>query len=67
MGSFSIWHWLIVLFVWLPLLVVPACLIAKKAGYHWSLGILYGIPLIGIVVVWIFACSKWPVSRKTTP
>lgn len=63
MGSLSIWHWLIFLILWAAL-ALPACLIARKAGYHWSLGILYGIPLISILMLWVFAFSKWPAIRK---
>lgn len=63
MGSLSIWQWLVILFSAL-VLMVPACLIARKAGYHWAYGVLYGVPVIGIIVLWVFACSKWPAIRK---
>ena len=38
--------------------------IAKKAGYSswWCLAML--IPLVNLVLVWVFAFSDWPAYKK---
>jgi hypothetical protein len=63
MDSFSIWHWLIVIF-WIAIFIVPAWRITKKAGYSGYLSLLTLIPLVNIIAIWIFAFAKWPVERK---
>jgi hypothetical protein len=63
MGSFSIWHWIIVLF-FLATCIVPAWLIVKKAGYAGPLALLTWVPLLNIIFLWIFALSDWPVLKK---
>ena len=63
MGSFSIWHWIIVIF-WVAIFLVPAWRIATKAGYPGALSLLTLIPLVNIIVIWVFAFVKWPVERN---
>ena len=63
MGSFSIWHWLIVV-LWLALFLVPAWRIAAKAGFPGALSLLLVIPLLNIVLIWVFAFMKWPVEKR---
>lgn len=63
MGSFSIWHWLIII-VWLAAFLVPAWRIAAKAGFPGALSLLLLIPLLNVVLIWIFAFIKWPVERR---
>lgn len=40
----------------------PAMKIARRAGKNPWLGLLMGIPLVNIVVIWIFAVSRWNVT-----
>lgn len=42
----------------------PACMIAKKAGYSWALGLIFAIPAFGLVGMWFFAFSKWPILKR---
>ena len=63
MHSFSVWHWIIVLFV-LLILLIPVYLgarICKRAGYSrlWAISQLF--PIVGAVFIWVFAFSNWPV------
>jgi len=60
MGSFSIWHWLIVLLV----LVLPAWLFSRvvsKAGFSGWWALLGVVPLVNLVALWVFAFTKWPL------
>jgi len=65
MGSFSIWHWLIVL-IWVAVFVVPGWRIASKAGFSGALSLLLLIPLVNIIMIWVFAFMKWPNQQEGT-
>ncbi|MBN1560873.1 hypothetical protein JW998_11520 [candidate division KSB1 bacterium] len=41
-----------------------ACLIFKKAGYHWALGLLTFVPLANLIILIYFAIDRWPVLRE---
>ncbi len=59
MGTFSIWHWLIVLFL-LVLPNLPALWVLKKIGWSRWLVILAMLPLVNFVFLWVMAFSPWP-------
>ena len=63
MGSFSIWHWLIVLAV-LAVYGVPLWVIVRKAGFHPALSVLWIIPVLNVVMLWVFAFSRWPALPR---
>jgi carbon starvation protein CstA len=63
MHTLSVFHWILVLFI-LATSIVPAWLIVKKAGYAGPLALLTWIPLVNIIMIWVFALSTWPVERK---
>jgi hypothetical protein len=61
--GFSLTHLIIfaiVLAVWL----VPGWRIATKAGYSGWLSLLLLIPVVNVVLIWVFAFVKWPVESK---
>jgi hypothetical protein len=58
-GSFSIWHWLIVI-IWLVAFMVPAWRITKEAGFSGALSLLLLVPLVNVIAIWVFAFVKWP-------
>jgi uncharacterized membrane protein YhaH (DUF805 family) len=65
MGSFSLWHSVILL---LPLAIIGVYFwmmvrILNKAGYSgwWSLLML--VPLVNIVMIWVFAFADWPALK----
>jgi hypothetical protein len=67
MGSFSIWHWVILFFMFFafPLLyIVPAWRIVTKAGYSGFWSLLGFVPLLNLVMLWIFAFSSWPANDR---
>lgn len=63
MGSFSIWHWLIVIFI-VVLYVWPLWRIVNKAGFNGALSLLTFIPIVNVIMFWVFAFVTWPVEKK---
>ena len=66
MFSFSLWHLIalvvFVLFVWAFVAVFGR--IVNRAGYsRWWLLTLF-VPLLNLIMLWVFAFASWPV---TTP
>ena len=37
--------------------------ISKKAGYPYWRGLLMGVPLLNLILVWVFAFKKWPNEK----
>lgn len=62
MGSFSIWHWIVLLF-FLSVYIVPIWRIVSKAGYSGAWSILSFIPVLNVIMLWVFAFSRWPNDR----
>lgn len=65
MESFSLWHSVILL---LPLGVIALYFwmivrILNKAGYSGWWSLLMVVPLVNIVMVWVFAFADWPAIR----
>ncbi len=58
-GLATVW----LLFCWM-LLMAPAWLIVKKAGYSgaWSLLLLF--PGVNLLAVWVFALKRWPCQDR---
>ena len=66
MGSFSIWHWMIILGLF-AFYFAPLWLIVRKAGYHPALSLLALVPLVNVVLLWVFALGNWPALKDTRP
>jgi len=62
MGSFSIWHWIIVVF-WLVVVLVPGWRISRKAGFHGAWSLLLLVPVVNLILIWTFAFVQWPSER----
>lgn len=63
MGGLSIWHGIIfVLFsgIW----VIPLWRIVGRAGYPGAFALLSIIPVVNLVMLWVFAFSRWPIERN---
>ena len=60
----SIWQILIILFI-LAILLWPAMRVLNRAGFSrwWSPIIL--IPVVNVVMVWVFAFAEWPISSES--
>ena len=62
MGAWGMTHWIIVL-VWLAVFIVPAWRIVQKAGFNGAWSLLALVPLVNIILFWVFAFVKWPNER----
>lgn len=58
MGSFSIWHWLVLLAVLATL--VPVARTLSRAGLSPWWAVLSVVPIIGWFGLWAFAYARWP-------
>ena len=69
MGSFSIWH-LLILLVLVPgilaLTLVPIAKIVRRAGYSGWFCLMYFVPLVNLVMLWVFAFAEWPALDKNS-
>ncbi len=55
----SIWHIIIILVVIL-VQAIPIATILKRAGYSPLLAVLWFVPIVGWIGLWIFANARWP-------
>jgi uncharacterized membrane protein YraQ (UPF0718 family) len=64
MGSFNLWHW-IILSLFLVLNGVPIANILGRAGFSkwWTIAFL--VPFLNLVALWIFAYARWPAGDHT--
>jgi len=51
---------LFMLVIW----TVLFCLVFRKAGHHWALGLLMLVPLVNIVVFVHLAVGCWPLEKR---
>jgi hypothetical protein len=70
MGSFSLLYWLlgsIIAVIISPILLAPVALILRRAGFSRWWCILWAIPVVNIIALWVFALVPWPAfgTRST--
>ena len=63
MGSFSIWHWVIVLLLLLPLYFFSRAV--AKAGFSSWWAVLALVPIVNVIMLWVFAYAKWPAQPES--
>ncbi len=44
--------------------MIAMCKIFAKAGYHWAMGLLTLVPVVGFFVPLYLAFSEWPIEKK---
>jgi energy-coupling factor transporter transmembrane protein EcfT len=49
------------------LAIIPAWKVVAKAGYNGAWSLLIFVPLVNIVMMYVFAFSEWPKERQTMP
>lgn len=52
-----------VLVVWV-LTVIPIWRILTRVGYSGAWALLAGVPVVGLVLLWVFAYARWPVEGQ---
>jgi len=65
MGGLSIWHWLVVLVIALLIWAFVAIFgrILSRAGYsRWWLLTMF-VPVLNLIMLWVFAFANWPVVK----
>ena len=62
MGSFSIWHWLIVVIYVTTIFVYFKALarILNRMGYSGWWSLLSIVPIVNLVAVWMLSKAEWP-------
>jgi uncharacterized membrane protein YhaH (DUF805 family) len=63
MGGASIWHWIVVLFVFVPTIWAMVRILHRMGLSGWWV-ILSFIPLLNIVAMIALAIVPWPVERR---
>jgi len=63
METLSIWHIIILLVFWFGLFGIPAAMVIRKAGYSPAWILVMFVPIVGLVMLWVFAFSRWPIER----
>jgi len=59
-GIFS----LIVMLISAALFVVPTVMILRKAGYSGWWVLISFIPFVNLIMLWVFALSRWPIEEQ---
>jgi hypothetical protein len=67
MGGFSPVHWIIVLAILAAVPLVPVLQILRRAGFSGWWSILYFLPVVNWIVLWVFAFARWPSLEPQTP
>lgn len=66
MGSFSIWHWLVVLLLIL-FYVVPMAIIIGRTGHSRWWVIALCLPILNVIGLWVLALVRWPAVGTLPP
>lgn len=64
MGNMSIWHWLVVLIFYVIGIMIPVGKVLSKAGRSPIWCVFAIVPVLNIILLWVFAFSSWPSQRK---
>ena len=64
MDGYSPFHWLVGLIGFL-VFVIPAVKILQKAGFSGWWVIASFIPLVNVIMFWIFAFARWPIEERS--
>lgn len=55
---------IVALLLIVPLKLLIASMIFRKAGYSWALGLLMLVPIVNIIMIFVLAFGDWPVRRE---
>jgi hypothetical protein len=57
-------------FVFIAFLVIagiPFWRIVKRTGMHRALSLLWFVPLVNVIFLWVFAFAEWPALKQKQP
>jgi hypothetical protein len=68
MGELSTWHWVLIITLWHSILFVimavlaiwPIWRIVGRAGYRGAWSPLLFVPIVNIILLYVFAFARWP-------
>lgn len=63
MGSFSIWHLLIIVVIVVSY-IWPVSRLLHRTGHARFWVILGFIPLVNVIALWVWAYKPWPPARN---
>ncbi len=63
LGIVEVFGILLIVVAYGIILLIPAWMIVKKAGYNPALSLLILVPLVNLVMLYVFAFSQWPEHR----
>lgn len=64
MDTFTSFITIIFFLISIAIIIVPGWLIASRAGFPGVLSLLLLIPVINIILLWVFAFIKWPIEKS---
>ena len=71
MGSFSLWHWFILLVLAVGGFILPLWLILQRTGRPGWIALFVAVPyvgpLVGIGILWFLAAGRWPAMECAAP
>jgi membrane protein DedA with SNARE-associated domain len=62
---FGIGFWFAFLF-WIVIILIPIFRILKRTGHAPLWSILFVIPLVNVVALYVFAFKRWPTANNPT-
>jgi hypothetical protein len=59
MGTFSLWH-LIIIFLAIFAIAAPPYWTLQKAGWSGWWCFIFVVPIANLIFLWVFAFARWP-------
>lgn len=63
MGTFSVFHWLIVLIMGF-VVVFPTWKILGRMGFPGWWALLSVVPVLNLILLWVVSFVRWPVENQ---
>ena len=58
-SGISYFSWVFIL-VFIVAFIIPIARVLKRVGHSPWLALLYAIPIVNLIFLWIFAFTRWP-------
>lgn len=65
-GVWGWWH-IIIYVIYALILIIPAWRILTRVGFHPAFSLLAAVPVINVIMLWVFAFIGWPRDKMTVP